>query len=73
MPRVTGHNAVTVGIVTLISIYMGVNFFQPIVVERLRNDGHLRQDIDVPNFNPDGSLQDPKEPVDPANKAEMEE
>lgn len=57
MRRVTGHNAITVGIVSIISVYMGVNFFQPIVIERLRKDGNLRQDIDLPHFNPDGTIK----------------
>lgn len=37
---------------------MGVNFFQPIVVERLRKDGNLRQDKEIPHFNEDGSLKE---------------
>lgn len=63
MRRVTGHNAITVGIVSVISVYMGVNFFQPIVVERLRKDGNLRQDIELPHFNPDGTVKVIDDPI----------
>lgn len=57
MSRITGHNAITVGIVGIISIYMGIKFFRPIVIERLRKDGNLRQDIDLPNFNSDVTIK----------------
>lgn len=74
MPRVTGHNAITVGIVSILSIYMGVNFFQPIVVERLREDGNLRQDRELPHFNQDGSLREDGLPwkVQPSNTPQAE-
>lgn len=56
MPRMRGFGITTVAIVSVASIYMGVNFFQPIVIEQLRKDGNLRRDIDLPKFDKDGNV-----------------
>ena len=56
MARIRGFGATTAAVVAVASVYMGVNFFQPIVVEQLRKDGHLRTDIDVPKFDADGNI-----------------
>lgn len=56
MARLRGFGATTAAVVAVASVYMGVNFFQPIVVEQLRKDGHLRTDIDVPKFDSDGNI-----------------
>ncbi|SMN22679.1 similar to Saccharomyces cerevisiae YLR390W ECM19 Putative protein of unknown function [Maudiozyma saulgeensis] len=56
MARVRGFGITTVGIVAVASVYMGINFFQPIVVEQLRKDGNLRSDIDLPKFDKDGNV-----------------
>ncbi|CAB4256162.1 similar to Saccharomyces cerevisiae YLR390W ECM19 Putative protein of unknown function [Maudiozyma barnettii] len=56
MARVRGFGITTVGIVAVASVYMGINFFQPIVVEQLRKDGNLRNDIDLPKFDKDGNV-----------------
>ncbi|AGO12408.1 AaceriAER054Wp [[Ashbya] aceris (nom. inval.)] len=56
MARIRAYELITVGIVSAFGIYSGVNFFEPIVVNQLRQDGHLRQDVKVPEFDADGNL-----------------
>lgn len=51
-----GFGITTVAIVSVASIYMGINFFQPIVIEQLRKDGNLRTDVDLPKFDKDGNV-----------------
>lgn len=50
----------TVAVVAAVSVYTGYTFFQPIVVEQLRKDGNLRQDIEVPQFDSEGNIILPK-------------
>ncbi|CCC72127.1 hypothetical protein NCAS_0J01480 [Naumovozyma castellii] len=45
MGRVRGFSVFSVTIVSIASVYMGMNFFRPIVVEQLAKDGNLREDV----------------------------
>ncbi|AAS52738.1 AER054Wp [Eremothecium gossypii ATCC 10895] len=60
MARIRAYELITIGIVSAFGIYSGVNFFEPIVVNQLRQDGHLRQDVEVPEFDADGNLLEQK-------------
>ncbi|GAV47517.1 hypothetical protein ZYGR_0H03610 [Zygosaccharomyces rouxii] len=57
MGRIKAFDLVTLAVVSIGSIYMGAQFFEPIVVDQLRKDGNLRKDVEVPQFdeNQDGS------------------
>ena len=68
MPRVRGFNAMTVAVVAAVSVYTGYTFFQPIVVEQLRKDGNLRQDIEVPQFDSEGNIILPKKETQESSK-----
>ncbi|CCK69039.1 Ecm19p KNAG_0B06090 [Huiozyma naganishii CBS 8797] len=72
MARIRGYGNVTVGVLSLISIYMGVNFFQPIVIEQLRKDGHLRQDMQLPHYDSDGKVIPPGELADAPAGADVQ-
>lgn len=65
MARLMGNGSIMVGIISLASVYMGMKFFQPIVVEQLRRDGHLRDDIYVPEFDKEGNIILPKDQLPP--------
>lgn len=71
MPRMRGFGITTVAIVSVASIYMGVNFFQPIVIEQLRKDGNLRGDIDLPKFDKDGNVIIPENIVQQLNQPQQ--
>ncbi|CCD27117.1 Ecm19p NDAI_0J02250 [Naumovozyma dairenensis CBS 421] len=47
MARLRGFDVLTVAVVSAASVYMGINFFQPIVLQQLDKNGGLRPDIDV--------------------------
>lgn len=56
MSRVKGFDLVTIGVVSLVGIYTGARFFEPIVVGQLEKDGHLRTDIGVPKYDSEGNI-----------------
>ncbi|KAG7879476.1 hypothetical protein KL905_003127 [Ogataea polymorpha] len=49
------NKAVTMAVFAAAGVYMGMKFFEPIVIEQLRKDGNLRTDIDVPQYDEDGN------------------
>ncbi|KAG7888282.1 hypothetical protein KL936_003494 [Ogataea polymorpha] len=49
------NKAVTMAVFAAAGVYMGMKFFEPIVIEQLRKDGNLRTDIDVPHYDEDGN------------------
>ncbi|GMM31035.1 Ecm19 protein [Martiniozyma asiatica (nom. inval.)] len=51
---VNGHKILTVVVFSLLGAYSGTKFFEPIIVEQLRKDGHLRTDIEIPEFDKNG-------------------
>lgn len=53
MGRFKAFDLVTIAVVSIGSIYMGSQFFEPIVVEQLRKDGNLRKDIEIPQYDED--------------------
>lgn len=56
MSRVKGFDLITIGVVSLVGIYTGARFFEPIVVGQLEKDGHLRKDIEVPKYDSEGNI-----------------
>ncbi|KAG7805763.1 hypothetical protein KL921_005295 [Ogataea angusta] len=49
------NKAVTMGVFAAAGVYMGMKFFEPIVIEQLRKDGNLRTDIEVPQYDEEGN------------------
>ncbi|KAH3671113.1 hypothetical protein OGAPHI_000824 [Ogataea philodendri] len=49
------NKIVTVSVFAAAGVYMGMKFFEPIVIEQLRKDGNLRTDIPVPQYDENGS------------------
>lgn len=60
MSRIRGFDLVTIGVVSLVGIYTGARFFEPIVLGQLEKDGHLRKDVAVPKYDEDGNLVVPQ-------------
>ncbi|CAH6721224.1 hypothetical protein CLIB1444_05S06326 [[Candida] jaroonii] len=44
----SGIKALTLLAVGSLSWYAGMKFWQPLIIEQLKKDGHLRDDIEVP-------------------------
>ncbi|KAL3233428.1 Protein ECM19 [Nakaseomyces bracarensis] len=63
MSRVKGFDLVTIGVVSLVGIYTGARFFEPLVVGQLEKDGHLRKDIEVPKYDSEGNLLIPEQNI----------
>lgn len=51
MARFKAFDLVTLGVITVGGIYMGTQFFGPLVIDQLKKDGNLRTDIDIPEFD----------------------
>ncbi|GME69857.1 unnamed protein product [[Candida] boidinii] len=49
------HQLVTVILFSGIGVYTGVKFFEPLVIDQLRRDGNLRDDIKIPEYDPEGN------------------
>lgn len=60
MSRIRGFDLVTIGVLSLVGIYTGARFFEPIVLGQLEKDGHLRKDVAVPKYDEDGNLVVPQ-------------
>ncbi|QLG71594.1 hypothetical protein HG535_0B06390 [Zygotorulaspora mrakii] len=60
MPRIKGFDLFTIGVIIVAGVYTGTKFFEPLVIEQLRKDGHLRTDISVPKYNSEGEPVDEK-------------
>ncbi|ODQ62656.1 hypothetical protein WICANDRAFT_60714 [Wickerhamomyces anomalus NRRL Y-366-8] len=56
MSRINFFNFSAIALVCTAGVYTGTKFFEPIVVERLRLDGNLRDDIEVPKYDENGEL-----------------
>lgn len=51
MGRIKAFDLVTLAVISVGSIYMGAQFFEPIVVDQLRKDGNLRKDVEIPQYD----------------------
>lgn len=60
MSRIKGFDLLAIGVVTVAGIYMGTQFFEPIIIDQLRKDGHLRTDITIPKYDSEGQPADAK-------------
>ncbi|KAG7882777.1 hypothetical protein KL938_003200 [Ogataea parapolymorpha] len=49
------NKAVSMAVFAAAGVYMGMKFFEPIVIEQLRKDGNLRTDIEVPQYDEEGN------------------
>ncbi|KAG7696095.1 hypothetical protein KL930_003121 [Ogataea haglerorum] len=49
------NKALTMTVFAAAGVYMGMKFFEPIVIEQLRKDGNLRTDIEVPQYDEEGN------------------
>lgn len=58
MPRIKGFDLFTIGVVIVAGVYTGTRFFEPLIIDQLRKDGHLRQDIPVPKYDNEGEPMD---------------
>lgn len=64
MARLKGFDLLSLGVVSAAGVWMGIKFFEPLVIDRLRQDGNLRTDIPVPEYDSNG---------DPVNSKPMSE
>ncbi|AET38765.1 Ecm19p Ecym_3272 [Eremothecium cymbalariae DBVPG len=55
MGRLKSYELVGFGLISLFGIYSGTKFFEPIVIEQLRQDGNLRTDIEIPKYDKEGN------------------
>ncbi|SCU77838.1 LAMI_0A02520g1_1 [Lachancea mirantina] len=60
MARLKTFDLMALALVGFVGIYTGTQFFEPIVIERLKRDGNLRQDIEIPVYDEEGNPIDPK-------------
>ncbi|ODV73621.1 Ecm19p CYBJADRAFT_87316 [Cyberlindnera jadinii NRRL Y-1542] len=54
MGRINMFNASVIILTSFVGVWTGVRFFEPIVVEKLREDGALRQDMKFPKYDENG-------------------
>lgn len=47
-------------LVCAVGVYTGTQFFEPIVLDRLKKDGNLRKDIEVPVYDEEGNPVAPR-------------
>ncbi|CAR22893.1 Protein ECM19 [Lachancea thermotolerans] len=64
MPRIKAFDVIAFSLVTFVGIYTGTQFFEPIIIERLKKDNNLRSDIDVPQYDEEGNPLSPKSMLD---------
>ncbi|RCK63496.1 Protein ECM19 [Candida viswanathii] len=55
-----GGKLVIASVAIVTSVYFGVNFWKPIVIEQLRKDGNLREDIKIDQAAMEEEAQQPK-------------
>lgn len=79
MPRIRAFDVIAFSLVSFVGIYTGTQFFEPIIIDRLKKDGHLRSDIEIPQYDEEGNPLAPRsilelrqdlEKVQEAQKAE---
>ncbi|QLQ80814.1 hypothetical protein HG537_0E01690 [Torulaspora globosa] len=54
MARLKAFDLLSLGVVSAAGVWMGIKFFEPLVIDRLRQDGNLRTDIPVPEYDKNG-------------------
>ncbi|CUS20264.1 LAQU0S01e02696g1_1 [Lachancea quebecensis] len=64
MPRIKAFDVIAFSLVTFVGIYTGTQFFEPIIIERLKKDNNLRTDIEVPQYDEEGNPLSPKSMLD---------
>ncbi|SCU94456.1 LAME_0F07514g1_1 [Lachancea meyersii CBS 8951] len=64
MPRIKLFDVAAFALVGFVGIYTGTQFFEPIVIDRLRKDGHLRTDVEIPQYDEEGNPLSPKSMLD---------
>lgn len=60
MARIRGFDVIAFSLVCAVGVYTGTQFFEPIVLDRLKKDGNLRKDIEVPEYDEEGNPAAPK-------------
>ncbi|SCV05947.1 LANO_0H18690g1_1 [Lachancea nothofagi CBS 11611] len=60
MARIRMFDVIAFSLVGFVGIYTGTQFFEPIVIDRLRKDGHLRSDVEIPQYDDEGNPLSPK-------------
>ncbi|CCE92367.1 Ecm19p TDEL_0E01240 [Torulaspora delbrueckii] len=60
MARLKAFDLLSIGVVSAAGVWMGMRFFEPIVIDRLKKDGNLRTDIPVPEYDANGDPTDSK-------------
>ena len=55
MSRFNGFGLTAVIIASVAGVYSGTKFFEPIIIDQLRKDGNLRNDIEVPKYDEEGN------------------
>ncbi|CEP60419.1 Ecm19p LALA0_S01e10462g [Lachancea lanzarotensis] len=64
MPRIRFFDVAAFGLVGFVGIYTGTQFFEPIIIDRLRKDGNLRTDVEIPQYDEEGNPVSPKSMLD---------
>lgn len=60
MSRLKSFDLIAFSLVCFVGIYTGTQFFEPIIINQLEKDGHLRSDIEIPRYTEDGNPIAPK-------------
>ncbi|SCU88858.1 LADA_0E12442g1_1 [Lachancea dasiensis] len=60
MARIRAFDVFAFALVGFAGIYSGTQFFEPIVIERLKKDGNLRTDVEIPQYDEEGNPLSPK-------------
>lgn len=60
MARLKAFDLLSIGVVSAAGVWMGMRFFEPLVIDQLKKDGNLRTDIPVPQYDENGDPADSK-------------
>lgn len=60
MARLKAFDLLSIGVVSAAGVWMGIKFFEPLVIDTLKKDGNLRTDIPVPQYDANGDPADSK-------------
>ncbi|CCH58594.1 hypothetical protein TBLA_0A08040 [Henningerozyma blattae CBS 6284] len=53
--KLNGFNLLTLGVITVLGIYTGTLFFEPIILQQLEKDNNLKKGMQIPKYDSDGN------------------